>query len=113
MPHDWAGLGAEAQHVTAVLHEAASILRRKGWAQGRFVDAETGAVDACEALAEAVGLQLTAIQKKGVRFDVGPAVLLGAALDRASARTGAPYLSVWNDMPERSLEAVAEMLEAA
>lgn len=113
MPHDWAGLGAAPDAVGVLLQEAAVRVREAGWTQGKFRDEESGAIDAVQALADVVGVDLAVAGKKGSRIAVGPAVMLGAALERATARSTMRYLSHWNDMPERTLDEVVGLLEGA
>lgn len=112
MPHDWEGLGVAPAAVGLALQEAATRLREGGWCQGKFADEETGAQDAVQALASVVGITLKEACRRERRLDVGPCALLGAALERATARVG-QTLSVWNDLPERTLEEVARALETA
>lgn len=110
---DWEGLGATPDAVGTLLVEAAARIRDKGWVQGRFVDEETGAVDAAQAVADVLGLSLVSCSRKEFRLPVGAAVLLGAALARACAHVGAAYLTHWNDDPARTADEVAAALEAA
>lgn len=110
--HDWTGLGAVEPVVQVVLTEAARRVQEKGWVQGRFRD-DAGAVDLLQALGDACGLDLTIACRRDVRLDVGPTVLLGAAIDRVRQRLDVEYLSRWNDEEGRTAAEVVAALEGA
>lgn len=110
---DWQGLGAVRAVVAVALREGAAIIQSRGWTQGRFRDEETGAIDAVQAVGEAVGLDVSRAHKKETRLPVGPSVLLGAALEAACDHLGCRFLSAWNDHEERTLEGVVAGLESA
>jgi hypothetical protein len=110
---DWAGLGAARNYVCDVLRQGAAEIRERGWVQGRFFHAESGAVDAVQAVGLAAGINVAESHRREQRLPSGACVLLGAALQEASRILGTRALSVWNDGEDMTPERVAEGLERA
>lgn len=110
---NWEAAGAVRAVVADAFRQAVVILRERGWTQGRFVNDDTGGVDVVQALGLAVGLDVQASAKRGLRLNVGECVLLGAALDHMCRVLEVERLTVWNDQPERTFGGVCDDLGRA
>lgn len=108
---NWRDVGVEPLMVAQALRQAADVVRDLGWYQGRWRDPDTGAVDATQALGDAVGLDLVVAATSETRMATGATALLGAALSAVLTDAEAPVLAVWNDREGRTAHEVVTLLE--